>query len=44
MFKHLSPELNNTLNTALKRLEQLKDDYVSTEHLLIALSESKKVR
>ena len=38
---YLSPELNNTLNTALKEAEQLKDDYVSTEHLLIALSESK---
>ncbi len=38
---YLSPELNNTLNMALKEAEQLKDDYVSTEHLLIALSESK---
>ncbi|MHB8280789.1 MAG: ATP-dependent chaperone ClpB [Candidatus Humimicrobiaceae bacterium] len=38
---YLSPELNNTLNVALKEAQQLKDDYVSTEHLLIALSESK---
>jgi len=38
---YLSAELNNTLNVALKEAQQLKDEYVSTEHLLIALSESK---
>ena len=38
---YLSPEINNTLNIALKEAQQLKDDYVSTEHLLIALTESK---
>ncbi|MHB1347256.1 MAG: ATP-dependent chaperone ClpB [Candidatus Humimicrobiaceae bacterium] len=38
---YLSPEINNTLNIALKEAGQLKDDYVSTEHLLIALTESR---
>ncbi len=38
---YLSSELSNTLNLASKEAQQLKDDYVSTEHLLIALSESK---
>ncbi len=38
---YLSSELGNTLNIASKVAQQLKDDYVSTEHLLIALSESK---
>jgi ATP-dependent Clp protease ATP-binding subunit ClpB len=38
---YLSSELGNTLNIAAKEAQQLKDDYVSTEHLLIALSESK---
>ncbi|MCX6347230.1 MAG: ATP-dependent chaperone ClpB, partial [Actinobacteria bacterium] len=38
---YLSSELGNTLNIALKEASQLKDDYVSTEHLLIALAESK---
>ncbi|MHB1275652.1 MAG: ATP-dependent chaperone ClpB [Candidatus Humimicrobiaceae bacterium] len=38
---YLSSELSNTLNIALKEAGQLKDDYVSTEHLLIALTESK---
>lgn len=38
---YLSSELGNTLDLASKEAQQLKDDYVSTEHLLIALSESK---
>ena len=38
---YLSTELNNTLSIAAKEAQSLKDDYVSTEHLLIALSESK---
>jgi ATP-dependent Clp protease ATP-binding subunit ClpB len=38
---YLSSELSNTLNLAEREAQQLKDDYVSTEHLLIALSESK---
>ena len=38
---YLSSELGNTLNIAAKEAQQLKDDYVSTEHLLIALSESR---
>jgi ATP-dependent Clp protease ATP-binding subunit ClpB len=38
---YLGSELSNTLNIALKEASQLKDDYVSTEHLLIALTEGK---
>jgi len=38
---YLSTELYNTLSIAAKEAQSLKDDYVSTEHLLIALSESK---
>ena len=37
---YLSSELNDILNTAAKEAEQLKDDFISTEHILIALSES----
>jgi ATP-dependent Clp protease ATP-binding subunit ClpB len=38
---HLSPRLDAVFKGALKGAEGLKDDYVSTEHLLIALAESK---
>jgi ATP-dependent Clp protease ATP-binding subunit ClpB len=35
----LSPQLNKALHDAEAEADQLKDDYVSTEHLLLALSE-----
>ncbi|MBA7619539.1 Chaperone protein ClpB 1 [subsurface metagenome] len=34
---HLSAQLNNVLHQAEREAVQLKDDYVSTEHLLLAL-------
>jgi ATP-dependent Clp protease ATP-binding subunit ClpB len=37
----LSPRLDAVFKSALKEAESLKDDYISTEHLLIALVESK---
>jgi ATP-dependent Clp protease ATP-binding subunit ClpB len=37
----LSPRLDAVFKAALKAAESLKDDYISTEHLLIALAESK---
>ncbi|MHB8483843.1 MAG: ATP-dependent chaperone ClpB [Nitrospiria bacterium] len=36
---HLSPRLVQILEKAEKEADSLKDDYVSTEHLLIAMSE-----
>jgi ATP-dependent Clp protease ATP-binding subunit ClpB len=38
---HLSPRLDAVFKAALKAAEGLKDEYISTEHLLIALVESK---
>jgi ATP-dependent Clp protease ATP-binding subunit ClpB len=38
---YLSSELNDILNSAAREAEQLKDDFISTEHILIALSESR---
>src|SRR5262245_10635814 len=38
---HLSPGLNRILEDAQKEADQFKDEYVSTEHLLIALSNAK---
>jgi len=35
---YISPELNNILNNAFNEAEQLKDEYVSTEHILISLA------
>jgi ATP-dependent Clp protease ATP-binding subunit ClpB len=40
---YLSANLNYVLSTAFKEAESLKDEYVSTEHLLIALLQSKGV-
>ena len=40
---HVSPRLDAVLKSALKEAEGLKDDYISTEHLLLALVESKNV-
>ena len=39
---HISRPLQSVLETALKEAITLKDEYVSTEHLLIACAESKK--
>jgi ATP-dependent Clp protease ATP-binding subunit ClpB len=39
----LSPRLDTVLKTALREAEALKDQYVSTEHLLLALTEGKTV-
>ena len=36
---HLSPGLNRILEDAQKEADQFKDEYVSTEHLLIALGD-----
>jgi ATP-dependent Clp protease ATP-binding subunit ClpB len=38
---YLSPALNKTLDEAFKQAGQMKDDYVSTEHLLWALAADK---
>ena len=38
---HISPKLDATLKQALREAEALKDQYVSTEHLLLALLGSK---
>jgi ATP-dependent Clp protease ATP-binding subunit ClpB len=38
---HVSPKLDATLKQALREAEALKDQYVSTEHLLLALVDSK---
>ncbi|MEN6430792.1 MAG: Clp protease N-terminal domain-containing protein, partial [Coriobacteriales bacterium] len=37
----IGPRLNAVLTSAFSRAEDLKDTYVSTEHLLIALAEDK---
>ena len=38
----LSPAANQLLERAFKQADNLKDEYVSTEHLLLALTESKR--
>jgi ATP-dependent Clp protease ATP-binding subunit ClpB len=38
--RYFSNQLRAVLETAFKEMEQLKDEYVSVEHLLIALSEA----
>jgi ATP-dependent Clp protease ATP-binding subunit ClpB len=38
---YIGAELDNILNNAFKEAQQLKDEYVSTEHLLIAMSEGR---
>ena len=38
---HLSPKLDGVLKQALREAEALKDQYVSTEHLLLSLLDSK---
>jgi ATP-dependent Clp protease ATP-binding subunit ClpB len=38
---YISPALNRVLEDAFKEADQFKDEYVSTEHLLIALANAK---
>jgi ATP-dependent Clp protease ATP-binding subunit ClpB len=38
---HISPRLDGVLKSALREAEALKDQYVSTEHLLLALLDAK---
>ena len=38
---YLSQELNQVIERSLKKAEALKDDYISVEHLLLAISESR---
>jgi ATP-dependent Clp protease ATP-binding subunit ClpB len=38
---HISPKLDSVLKSALREAEALKDQYVSTEHLLLALLDAK---
>ena len=38
---YISPAMNQVLEAAFKEAENFKDEYVSTEHLLLALSEQK---
>src|SRR5438034_596850 len=38
---YISPALNRVLEDAFKEADQFKDEYVSTEHLLLALSNAK---
>ncbi|PYQ12226.1 MAG: ATP-dependent chaperone ClpB [Acidobacteria bacterium] len=40
---HLSPRLDAVFKSALREAEALKDEYVSTEHLLLALIDAKTV-
>ncbi|MBI2339792.1 MAG: ATP-dependent chaperone ClpB [Deltaproteobacteria bacterium] len=39
--EYVSPKIRLIINQAEREAERLKDDYVSTEHLLIAIAESK---
>jgi ATP-dependent Clp protease ATP-binding subunit ClpB len=41
---YLSAELVRTLETAEREADQLKDEYVSTEHLLLALADNQVLR
>ncbi|WP_193450634.1 ATP-dependent chaperone ClpB [Candidatus Methylomirabilis limnetica] len=36
---HITPRMEKVLNAALSEAERLKDEYVSTEHLLLAISD-----
>ena len=42
--QYIGSELNDVLDTALQEARKVKDEFVSTEHLLIALSETKGSR
>jgi len=37
----ISPSLNQVLETAFKEAERFKDEFVSTEHLLLAIADAK---
>jgi ATP-dependent Clp protease ATP-binding subunit ClpB len=41
---YLSPALNKVLEQAEKEAERLKDEYISTEHLLLALTDTKTLK
>ncbi|MCM8798519.1 MAG: ATP-dependent chaperone ClpB [Candidatus Omnitrophica bacterium] len=41
---YISPRLNKVLSDALKEARNFKDDYVSTEHLLLAIIEDKEIK
>ena len=41
---YLSPSLNTSLEQAEKEAERLKDEYISTEHLVLALAEHKLLK
>ena len=38
---YISQKVNDIFNTALKEMRQLKDEFISTEHLLLALLDTK---
>ena len=38
---HITPSLEKIVNAALSEAERLKDEYVSTEHLLLAIAEER---
>jgi len=40
---YITPRLNKTLESAQNEAERLKDEYVSTEHILLALAEDKEM-
>lgn len=42
--QHIGKELNDILNTAQQEAQKVKDEYVSTEHLFIALVEAEGTR
>ena len=37
---YISQQLNDVLNSSIKEAERLKDEYVSTEHILISMAQS----
>jgi len=41
---YLSPALNKALDQAKEEAERLKDEYISTEHLLLALADNKALK
>jgi ATP-dependent Clp protease ATP-binding subunit ClpB len=41
---YLSPALNKALEQAETEAERLKDEYISTEHLLLALTDTKSMK
>ena len=41
---HISPPLNQVLERAFDEAERFKDEFVSTEHLLLAIAEQQATR